>query len=174
MNFIPKYTYKDYQGWEGKWEIIYGVPFAMTTWHSLKHQDICFNICSQLKQLVKYKDECKVYISPEWKIFGDTVVQPDVSLINHNETSENNLTIPPVIIFEVVSPATSARDRETKFKLYEEQGVNYYIIVDPKNEIVEIFEHNNMSYSEELTGVDNDFTFKIPAGKITFDFNKIW
>lgn len=29
LKHLPHYTYEDYKQWEGRWELIYGIPFAM-------------------------------------------------------------------------------------------------------------------------------------------------
>lgn len=35
---LPHYTYDDYAQWEGRWEIIEGVPYAMSPAPTIKHQ----------------------------------------------------------------------------------------------------------------------------------------
>ncbi len=37
---LPNYTYDDYSHWEGKWEIIEGIPYAMSPSPSPLHQRI--------------------------------------------------------------------------------------------------------------------------------------
>jgi hypothetical protein len=37
---IEYYTYDDYLLWEGKWELIKGLPMAMTPSPIINHQDI--------------------------------------------------------------------------------------------------------------------------------------
>ena len=39
-NYIPKYTYSDYEKWQGNWELIYGAPVAMSPSPKRKHQVI--------------------------------------------------------------------------------------------------------------------------------------
>ena len=29
QKYLPHYTYDDYYQWDGNWELIYGVPYAM-------------------------------------------------------------------------------------------------------------------------------------------------
>ena len=41
---LPHYTYDDYVQWEGRWELINGIPYAMTPAPSVKHQLISQNI----------------------------------------------------------------------------------------------------------------------------------
>ena len=37
---FPYYTYEEYRMWEGKWELIYGVAYAMSPAPMIKHQSI--------------------------------------------------------------------------------------------------------------------------------------
>jgi hypothetical protein len=37
---LPHYTYDDYVHWEGLWEIINGIPYAMSPTPTLRHQFI--------------------------------------------------------------------------------------------------------------------------------------
>jgi hypothetical protein len=34
---IPHYTYTDYKSWEGDWELIQGIPYAMSPAPNWKH-----------------------------------------------------------------------------------------------------------------------------------------
>jgi hypothetical protein len=38
--YIPRYSYKDYLEWEGKWELIGGIAYAMSPAPIIKHQEI--------------------------------------------------------------------------------------------------------------------------------------
>ena len=40
QEYLPNYTYDDYKNWEGNWEVIYGVPYAMSPAAMIKHQAI--------------------------------------------------------------------------------------------------------------------------------------
>lgn len=37
---IPRYTYDDYKQWEGQWELISGVAYAMSPAPMIEHQSI--------------------------------------------------------------------------------------------------------------------------------------
>ena len=52
INELPNYCYEDYKRWEGNWELIYGVPYAMSPAPLIKHQRISNNIAWQLKNLL--------------------------------------------------------------------------------------------------------------------------
>ncbi len=47
-NYMPNYTYEDYKEWEGKWELISGVPFSMAPGPTKRHQMIIGYIFSEL------------------------------------------------------------------------------------------------------------------------------
>ena len=50
---IPTYNYDDYLNWEGRWELINGIPYAMSPMPYPKHQRISNNISWQLTELLK-------------------------------------------------------------------------------------------------------------------------
>jgi Uma2 family endonuclease len=172
IKYIPRFTYEEYKNWDGDWELIDGVPFAMTPLPSLEHQDINLNICYQLKQRLEDCPGCKVYMPVDWRVNDDTVVQPDVSVTCHQESSLNYLNTPPVMIFEILSPSTALKDRNIKYRLYEDKGVKYYIIVDISQKSVEIFELINGSYQK--VSENGNFLFHLNNCQVNFDFKKIW
>jgi hypothetical protein len=43
---LPHYTYDDYVHWEGKWELIDGIPYAMSPAPVPKHQVVSNNLSS--------------------------------------------------------------------------------------------------------------------------------
>src|ERR1700724_3853005 len=84
VSILPHYTYDDYRLWEGRWEIIDGIPYAMSPAPSLRHQLVTGNIIGELRNALKStecNEACKVYNFIDLKISEDTVVQPDVSVV---------------------------------------------------------------------------------------------
>ena len=57
--YLPNYTYDDYKQWEGDWELIYGVPYAMSPAPNITHQEINLNIGYELKSKLKACKNCK-------------------------------------------------------------------------------------------------------------------
>jgi Uma2 family endonuclease len=77
------------------------------------------------------------------------------------------------LIVEILSPATTLKDRNTKFYIYEEQKVKYYLIIDLEKNSVEIFVHNNEKY--EQTSFSNNYHFSFENEcRATIDFTSIW
>ena len=75
----------------------------------------------------------------DWEIDEETVVQPDV-LILCKPFEGNRLRQTPACLFEILSPSTQRKDRGIKFQLYQEQGVPYYIMVDPESRSTEAYQ----------------------------------
>jgi hypothetical protein len=42
---IPHYTYNDYQKWEGDWELIRGIPYAVSPSPGWRHQLFGWQLC---------------------------------------------------------------------------------------------------------------------------------
>jgi Uma2 family endonuclease len=138
--YRPYYTYDEYCLWEGKWELIEGMPYAMCPAPVPAHQNVNGNIYSELKAAVILGcNKCKVYLPLDWKISEDTVVQPDV-LVVCKKIEKKFLDFPPVLVVEILSPSTGSKDRHEKMELYLSQKVKYYLIIDPQFKKVEVYE----------------------------------
>ena len=81
IDYIPRYTYNDYLNWEGRWELIEGLPYAMTPLPIIEHQEVSKNILLQLSERLKDCIKCKALLPVDWKIDNDTVLQPDNSVV---------------------------------------------------------------------------------------------
>ncbi len=144
---IPRYTYKDYASWEGRWELIDGYPYAMSPSAKAKHQFIGTNLIVILSAALSKKKSCscRVVYELDWIVNDSTVLRPDVMIIC-GSLEDDFLRYPPTLIVEIVSDSTRLKDRTTKFSLYEQHGVKYFLLVDPKKETIEIFELSDNQY----------------------------
>ena len=115
----------------------------------------------------------EVLMPIDWIISENTVVQPDVSVIDQ-PVKENYLTFPPVIIFEILSPSTQKKDQGLKFELYQGEGVKYYIIVDPMNRSAKSYRLENKEYC--LISDSGDAVIELESGsvRVPFDMGEIW
>ena len=96
---LPHYTRDDYRPWEGRWELIHGIPYAMTPAPSIKHQSVSSRIDRLLQEALDQCDECRALLPVDWRIDEDTVVQPDNLVICHQE-EKPYLTRAPALVFE--------------------------------------------------------------------------
>ncbi|MFA5234912.1 MAG: Uma2 family endonuclease [Sulfurimonas sp.] len=173
---IPRYTYDDYKQWEGEWELISGVAYAMSPAPMIKHQSISANIAWQLKEAFKNCKVCQALLPVDWKINEDTILQPDNSIICHEPQNDAYITKAPKIIFEVLSKSTAKKDTGIKFEIYEREGVEYYIIVNPDDKVAKVYHLKEGRYIKLIDASDEkvDFNIKECDQKVEFDFSKIW
>ena len=137
-----KFTYADYVRWpdDERWELIDGEAYNMTPAPTVRHQKIVGNFYFLIKERLAEK-RCTPGIAPTDVILSEhDVVQPDVFVIcDEKKITEANIQGAPDLIIEVLSPATSLKDKREKKNLYEKYGVKEYIIVDPVAQYVERF-----------------------------------
>lgn len=134
---LPNYTYDEYCKWEGKWEIIDGIPYAMSPSPSLKHQIIAsrLNVILGNSTAAIGCIPCEVVQPIDIKISEYTVVQPDLSIICA-PPKKDFLDFPPVMVVEILSPSTREKDLITKYELYRGFGIKYYVVIDPENDSI--------------------------------------
>ena len=170
-----KYNYEDYLQWEGNWELIEGIPFAMSPLPVPKHQLIASALnwvfVSAIKKAVCKK--CKVYQPIDYKVNHETVLAPDL-LIVCKPINKRFLDFAPSLVVEILSPSTALRDRHTKFEIYEGEGIPYYLIVDIKKEKIDIYSLQNGVY-ELVNTSDVPFSFTLTDGcTITPNLEEVW
>lgn len=157
--YRPSYTYDDYCQWEGRWELIEGMPYAMSPLPVPDHQRTSLKLCILFEEALKDCKQCKVYPPLDWKMAEDTVVQPDV-LIVCKKIEKKYLDFPPALVAEILSPSTAAKDRNLKMELYRAQGVKYYCILDVQFKKMEIHELiNNIYEPTSINPAAFEFTF---------------
>lgn len=174
IRILPHYTYDDYVHWEGKWELIDGIPYAMSPAPTPHHQMIANTLGALFYLALKKCRTCKAYQAIDYKITEDTVVQPDVSILCQKPTKKF-IDFRPALVVEILSPSTALKDRHTKAGLYASQKVPYYIIISPETEETEIYVLEEGAYQLKQKGVDFQFTFHFEEDcEAIIDFAEIW
>lgn len=172
-DFLPHYTYDDYQLWEGKWELYEGVPIAMSPAPMIDHQTIAYEIARQLGNATEECEECLVVGEEDYKLSDDTLLRPDVVLIC-NEPHHAYITKAPEIVVEVVSKSTAKNDENYKFSKYEAEKVPYYILAYPKELIAKVYRLKNGKYVKAGDFSTQVYTFEESTCKAFIDFNKVF
>ena len=172
--YIPNYTYDEYKEWEGRWEIIDGVAYAMSPMATPKHQRISSKIDWQLNELLKDCKKCQAYLPVDWKISENTVVQPDNLVLCYEIDEKPYITKAPTIIFEVLSKSTAMKDLNLKYQIYESEAVKYYIIVAPDSQSAKVFKLKNHRYIKITDATNDKVELDLDECKIEFDFSLIW
>ncbi len=171
---LPHYNWQDYEIWEGKWELIEGIPYAMSPAPTIEHQAISQKIAGQLNELLAACKHCQALLPVDWKITAETIVQPD-NLVVCSEVSGQYLTQAPDIIFEILSPATATKDIGIKFELYQQEAVQYYIIVNPTDKIAKVYQlTEDGRLIKKLDARKQQYLFTIADCQLNFDFSQIW
>lgn len=175
--YLPNYSYDDYIKWEGKWELINGVPYAMNPAHGIRHQIVSRNIHNELLHLLKDCIKCTALLPVDWRIPGkddNNVLQPD-NLVTCKELKKDYITETPVLIFEILSPSTAFKDRHLKYEIYESKGVKYYVIADGDKNIAEVYELSESKYKKSIDASEQFFKFFLNDDcEINFNFKNIW
>jgi Uma2 family endonuclease len=171
---LPHYTYDDYCLWEGKWEIIEGIPYAMSPMPRPEHQTVTGNLHAEFRAALKKAGcDCTVYQPIDYKVSEDTVLNPDVLVVCRPITGQY-LDFPPDIVTEILSPSTALKDRHTKYDIYQKEGIPYYIIVDTEKKAVEVYRLQNGEYELQELSQSEPFTFLISSCHFSLSFNEIW
>ena len=92
----------------------------------------------------------------------------------HWQKKIKRLQIPPVLVFEVLSPSTTRKDRIIKYQLYEQAGVKYYCIWDMKTGSADVFVLQKEKYSKSEFFENGKMFFDLGPCQIQFDFSKIF
>jgi Uma2 family endonuclease len=174
-HYLPHYTWDDYCQWEGRWELIDGIPIAMSPLPIEQHQIVASNLYLIFKLTLKGKcDACRAVPPIDWKVKEDTVLQPDFLVICGPALGKGPLAFSPALTAEVLSPSTAVKDRNAKFKIYQEQGVKYYLILDIRLKKLEVYELVNAQY--QLASVNPssfDFSFHDDCS-VSVPFDEVW
>lgn len=138
-----KMTIEEYFAWEliqdMRYEYINGEVFAMTG-GTIPHNDIALNLYRPLYSHLHPQgcrvnvSDVKVQVSPQSPYF-----YPDLIVSCHPEDINARKFIQyPKLIVEVLSPSTSNRDREEKFRYYLTiPSLQEYILIDSEKIYVE-------------------------------------
>ncbi len=141
---IPqKMTVEEYLEWEAQQEIrheyVNGEVFAMTG-STIPHNDIALNFYTALRPHIRSRGcrmnvyDVKLQVSFQSRYYyPDVIVSCDRQDLNSRQFIQN-----PKIIVEVLSPSTSAKDRDEKFTCYLKiPTLQEYILIDSQKIFVE-------------------------------------
>ena len=171
--YVETYTYKDYKYWKEDWELIKGVPLAMAPSPVGIHQIISVNFSRMLDEIIEECEDCFVMIEEDYLVSENTVLKPDIAIVC-NEDIYSFIKNTPKLIVEVISPSTIKRDEEVKFKIYEEEGVEWLILVYPEIFKVKIYHLENGKYKKIGDFTKGKFKLKIEECEGEIDFEKVF
>jgi Uma2 family endonuclease len=166
------YTYDDYKQWEGDWELIDGIPHAMAPAPVISHQFLATEISFEIRKNLEDCEKCFVVMEEDYKIDEYNILKPDVSMICNQ--FDKYITKAPEIVVEVISPSTARRDEKTKFQIYQEEGVKYYILIYPNELKAKLYKLENRKYVKEGDFTDESYKFENLTCEIEVNFEKVF
>jgi len=167
------YTAADYRRWEGHWELIDGIAYAMVPSPTFSHQALGLAISRQLDEMLEDCPHCHVLYKIDVQFSDATVVRPDVIVICHDPEGEW-ITRAPELVFEILSPQTARRDEIIKFQLYRDEGVAWYSIVYPELRKAKVWQLRDGEYRKVGDFHHERLRFDLPQCTFEFDFSRIW
>lgn len=125
-----------------RYEVIDG-DLVVTPSPSTTHQTVSKRIQFVLMLQVEERGLGQVFNAPIDLIFSKTrTLQPDLLVIRTERLqiiSDRGIESAPDLVIEIVSPSTEKTDRDPKSKLYAQEGVCEYWIVDASSQTFEVY-----------------------------------
>ena len=148
--YNPHYTVDDYRLWKGDWELWNGVAVAMTPSPFARHGNRLARIASALSNAIDEADcDASVLLGTDWIVAHDTVVRPDLSIVC-GPPPEGHIESPPALVVEILSESTRERDLTVKRRLFEQQLVGWYLIVDPEGNSLQTLRRSQDGLYQEV------------------------
>jgi Uma2 family endonuclease len=116
-------------------------------------------------------------IEPEIK-FGEHLLVPDIAGWRRERVDsypdKNYFTLVPDWVCEVLSASTERRDRTAKRRIYAEHRVPHFWIVDPRQQLLEVFELRDGLWALIGTWRSDDEVCAPPFDAISFSLADLW
>ena len=138
-------TYEDYAAIpdDGRRHEIIDGEHLVNPAPNLRHQGILVRLTLAIGNHVVAHNLGHVFPAPTDVLLTEhDVVEPDLIFISNARAAiltVDNIKGVPDLLIEVLSPGTRRYDKRIKFETYERAGVPEYWIVDPEDEVVEIY-----------------------------------
>jgi Uma2 family endonuclease len=170
---LPHYTYNDYRRWEGDWELIEGIPYAMAPSPVSAHQYAVTELVYQIRrQIENCPRDCYVFSELDWIVSDDIVLRPDVVVLC--QRVEDYIKSPPEVVFEVVSKHSLQKDEYIKFEIYEREKVSWYVLVYPDIKKARLFRLKDGRFDKASDCTEDKFSIALSACEFEIDFSKLW
>lgn len=178
----PQYTYQDYleipEEPGHRFEILDGLLVKDPS-PNVAHQRVSRRLQRILEDYFGHVDpKGEVFNAPlDVTIHDITVVQPDLFYVSGEQkqlVKETRIDGAPSLIVEVLSPATSRKDRLKKMAIYQKAQVEHYWLVSPEEKTLECFMLINGVYALLAAGMDDDLVVHQSFGELSIDLKALW
>jgi len=174
------YTYADYALWDDgqRWELIDGVPCAMTPGPGTMHQKILSRLSLLVGNFLQngpcqmFFAPCDVLLPEEGMADEDVkdILQPDLFVVcDPHKVKEKFIFGAPDWVVEILSPSTAKKDQQQKRRVYEKAGVKEYWIVCPVYATVSVFRliAGRLELQQTFDGADEIEVTVLPGLKMS-------
>jgi Uma2 family endonuclease len=147
-----------------RYETVHG-ELLVTPAPRLWHQEIVRRLVTALSYYLEREPAGHVFMSPSDISWGpDTLVQPDVFVVPIDQARTMNWREIRQLLLavEVLSPSSLRADRFTKRRLYQEQDVPLYWVIDADERTAEVW-----TPSDRLPHQERDRLVWMPVGAVT-------
>jgi Uma2 family endonuclease len=138
-------------------ELLDGQIYFMAS-PSTMHQRILMNLSVTIANHIKRKGgPCEVFPAPFAVFLNDDrdYLEPDIVVIcDRDKLKKDGCHGGPDWVIEIVSPSSASRDYMRKPAVYSDTGVKEYWIIDPHNEIINIYNFGDEVYHPTQYGFD--------------------
>jgi Uma2 family endonuclease len=133
-----------------------GGRLYVTAAPATRHQRISHRLQSALRRVLERSGHGEVFYAPLLVEFPGTAdrVQPDLLFVSNERwgiIKEKQILGAPDLVVEILSPSTAHRDRGIKLDLYARRGVREYWIVDPVDDVVDVWRFGENPGHERFT-----------------------
>ena len=145
-----------------------GGRLYVTAAPATRHQRISKRLHWALMEVLERPGHGQIFYAPllvEFPGTGDRV-QPDILFVANERRGiigEKQVTGAPDLVVEIVSPSTAHRDRGIKLDLYARCGVREYWIVDPVEDVVDVWRFGKQPGHERFAG---EMPVRLGAGRV--------
>lgn len=128
-----------------------------------RHQRVSMRLTQVLLQTCPA--DLELFAAPfDFQPTRTTSLQPDLLVVRRQEVSEIRLEGTPLLVVEILSPSTRAKDLVLKRALYAESGVPSYWVIDPETATALVLELVDGEYVERARAagsVSTDVPFPV-------------
>lgn len=178
LDLTKKYTYADYLAWQfqERVELLRGYISKMAAPNRV-HQKVSINLSVIFSNHLK-GNPCEVYAAPfdvrlskrKDDRLIKTVVQPDICIVcDTSKLDDRGCLGAPELIVEILSKSTSKKDLKDKKDLYEENGVEEYWVVHPREATIARFLLKNGKYEFDRYYTEGDVLLSMAIDDLALD-----
>ena len=158
-----------------RYEIINGVLYVTPSPKPV-HQRVSKRLQRQLEDYFESREAGEVFNAPVDVILDrHDIVVPDLVIVTDPaQVTDRAIEGSPMLLVEILSPSTSARDRTLKARRYAEKGVRHYWIVDGHQRTLDCYHLRNEAYELLFTVKDNGAVEHPDFPGLRIDLGALW